>query len=207
VPMLQADSVDVLRSLSRWIGGILPATYDVQPVRVETAERPSAIVRAVAPMPTGGRSAYVREWQRDYEVFIYPPGVEGDAFASLIEAEQLATSLMQVIEYGGAGSYTMRLPTFNYSDIPLSEGQLPGAKPFDHLPMSNVSVDVRVDPEDDTLYTLVLDLRVSWSRDGDTRRFGRHVPPVPGAPAPHDEPTPGDAPILTDVRTRYADSG
>lgn len=167
------DQYSALRSVRRYLGLVLPSPWDVQYVRHEPQLRPLAVVRLVGPRMTSG-SAYVRRYTQNVEVFAYPAGVESDVATSEVEAQQVANLILRAFDAGSvpAGGYSLRVPFFDYSAI-APGGVLPGgAKPFDYLVLSNLSGTVRQDPETDDLYTVMVDLRVGWSDDGDTRRFG-----------------------------------
>jgi hypothetical protein len=165
-----ADAVDVLRSVRRWYGKLLPAPWDIQYQRDEI-QRPGGFVVPSTPVVSSG-SAYVREWSLDFDVFLYPDGFEGEPARSRIEAEQLRSTVMLAWNRGIASySRTMRLPVFDYLALDWDEAPADDAVPFDHLPVSNVDVAVRVDPDDDSLFTVVTGLRVRWTGDGDLSRF------------------------------------
>lgn len=166
---------DVLRSLRRWFGVLLPAPWDLQYQRDENMDRPCGVIVPAVPTSTAG-SAYVRHNQRDFDIFLYPVGFEGDPSRSRWEAEQLADQVRQAwhrgLVVGGVRySYTLRLPVYNHTAVPYNADVPVAAVPFDHLPVSNFDVEPRIDPDDDTLFTVVVGLRVRWSEDGDTRRY------------------------------------
>lgn len=176
---------DVLRSLRRFFSEVLPTTWDLQYQRDEL-ERPGGFVVPVTPVLSDG-SAYVRDQQRDFDVFLYPLGFESLPAKSRVEAEQLAHTVERALSQGVAAgvvtptykSRSLRLPVFDYTGVPWDHGVSatppapvnPPASPFDYLPVSNLSVDPRPDPEDDTLFTVVVGLRLSWAADGDTSRY------------------------------------
>ncbi len=171
---LSASMDDVLRSVRRFFGMLLPEPWDIQYQRDENMDRPCGVIVPAAPTASTG-SAYIRDSQRDFDVFLYPTGFEGQPARSRLEAEALADSVKQAIQRGlvtddGRYSYSYRLPVFDHTDVDFDEDVLPDAVPFDHLPVSNVDIEPRIDPDDDTLFTVVVGLRVQWSEDGDTSR-------------------------------------
>ena len=170
--MTGRDQYSALRSLRRYLGLLLPAPWDVQYIRREPQLRPLAVVRLVGPRVTTG-SAYVRRFTQNVEVFAYPSGLESDVAASEVEAQQVADLILRAFDSGSvlAGGYSMRVPFFDYSGIAPQDVLEPDAEPFDYLVLSNLSGAVRQDPETDDLYTVMVDLQVGWSDDGDTRRF------------------------------------
>lgn len=182
---LAAAPDDVLRSIRRWLGLLLPEPWDIQYVNDEDAERPSGFVIPATRTTNPGGSAYVRDFARDFDAFLYPPGVEGDPMASRVEAERLAHLVERAFNQGvtveGARiSRTMRLPVWDHADVPWDQDIPEGREPFDMLPIRGFSVEARVDPDDDSLYTVVATFQATWRDDGDVSRF--------------------DGPVLQDVR-------
>lgn len=167
-------NVDALRSLQLWLSHVLPVPWDLQIARSEV-ERPSGIIRQIGPEPSNG-SAYVRDNQADYEVFLYPLGIEGEPVQSELEARRLVADLKKAMTQGvivtvpAYQSYCLRIPVFDYDDVPWNEDLPPAAASYDFFPVSNFTVEARVDPDDDTLFTVVMDLRMSWRTDGDISR-------------------------------------
>lgn len=176
---------DLIRSVRRWFGVVLPEPWDIQYQRTDDLERPSVIVQPSTGQLTSG-SAYIRQNQRDFQAFVYPTGFEGQPMQSRVEAEGVAHTLERAMAQGFLTAprvyynRALRLPVFDYDGIPWDQGQPDGVVPYDHLPVANFSTDVRVDPDDDSLFTVVVDMRVTWTTHGDISRF--------------------DGPILTDVR-------
>lgn len=166
-------SVDAQRSLRRYIGEILPA-YDVQPVREEGQDRPLAVVRPIPGADVNSGSAYIHDITQRFQVFVYPQGTEGDPVAGTLEAEQVADLLRRAFLQGGfGGGYAWRVPVFDYDGVPATPTaeQVP-TEPYDFLLLGRpFHIEQRPDPDDDTLFTVTLDLRLSWSDVGDTRRF------------------------------------
>ncbi len=165
---------DVLRSLRKWFAALLPAPWDLQYQRDENMDRPCGLIVPAAPASSSG-SAFLRDNQRDFDVFLYPLGFEGEPARSRHEAELLADSVKQAwhrgIKVGAVRySYAFRMPVFNHTGIAFNVDVAPGAVPFDHLPVSSLNVEPRIDPDDDTLFTVVIGLRIRWTEDGDTRR-------------------------------------
>lgn len=165
---------DAHRSLRRWASVVFPEPWDVQPERKENLGRPSVVVVPI-PVQSNTGSAYIRDVQRDFNIYAYPNGVEGDPGASKAEADAIAEILDRAITAGvqltGGEwySYSMRIPAFDYDGVPVTEGLPDGSVPYDFYPASNWDVDVRVDPDDDTLYTVLGSVRLRWRVTGDVR--------------------------------------
>jgi hypothetical protein len=176
---------DLIRSVRRWFGVVLPEPWDIQYQRTDDLDRPSVIVQPSTGQLTSG-SAYIRQNQRDFQAFVYPTGFEGDPPRSRVEAEGFAYTLERAMAQGfkpdGLVYYSraLRLPVFDYADVPWDQGQPSDALPYDYLPVANFGTDVRVDPDDDSLFTVVVDMRITWTTLGDISRF--------------------DGPLMTDMR-------
>lgn len=198
------DSVNALRSLKRLLGDVLTAVpdlaggqamdYDVAFVRDDNMARPLATVRPVGPETQDG-SAYVRTIRQDYEVYVYPPGRENEPQFTELEARAVAFRVVHALGSGGFGALAARMPVYDYSAVLVTTAETPNpipagyrlpddAEPYDYLPVSNLNVDPRQDPDEDDLATIVVDLRLSWMRHGDVRRF--------------------EGPLLMDVRIAHA---
>lgn len=172
--MTGRDPLSVHRSLQLYLSVILAEPWDVQPVRKEPQTRPLAVVRPVGPAPSTG-SAYVREYEQPYEIFVYPLGVEGNPWGSEVEARRVMDTILRAFDSGaGTGKnrgYALRVPLFDYSAIP-DDGNVPLAQqPIDYLVLRSPTGEARPDPEADDLFVVMIDFRVNWRNDGDTRRF------------------------------------
>lgn len=172
-PVLAPDSVDALRSIQRFLSFVLAAPWDLAYTRTEQMARPCGTITPIGQERRTG-SAYVRDVERDFEIFLYPPGTEGQPEPSRLEAERLATSLATALERGNpaAGSRSMRIPLYDYAAIAWDEGQPNGATPYGFLVLKrNFTVEPRVDPDDSDLFTIVCILTATWRVDGDRSRF------------------------------------
>lgn len=158
------------------MGTLMPEPWDVQPERKEGLGRPSVVVIPASPKANTG-SAYVRDHGQDFDIFTYPVGVEGDPGLSRREAAELADFIDQAmtrgvkLEDGTWYSYSMRIPVFDYTGIAWTDGLDALALPYDYYPAVNWTIESRVDPDDDTLYTVMGSVRLRWHTLGDVRRF------------------------------------
>lgn len=166
---------DALRSLRRWLGIVLPEPWDVRYQKTEDMGRPSAVVLPAIPQSNTG-SAYIRDVNQSYDLFVYPDGIEGDPAQSRQQAERVKSDLDLAMTRGvkvadAYYSYSMRIPIFDYDGIAWNQPQPDGAEPFDYYPVQQWSVETRPDPDDDTLFTVLCSLRLVWRAMGDVRRF------------------------------------
>lgn len=149
--------------------------WDVQPVRQEPQVRPLCVVQPLNAGPSRG-SAYVREYVQPFEVAAYPLGVEGEPWPSQLIARSVLQALLRAIDSGNGAtgrdrSYSMRVPLFDYVAVPEGEAVPVDAVPVDFLVIQGLDGTVRQDPEQDDLYTVLIDFSVNWRDDGDVRRY------------------------------------
>lgn len=168
------DFLSVHRSLQRFLSTILAEPWDVQPTRREPQTRPLCVVR---PLPTVGTrgTAYVREFTRPIEVMAYPLGVDGDPWAAELAAGAVFQTLIRAFDSGfGSGvtrGYAMRVPLFDYSGVAAGAAIPDDQAPLDYLVVQNLDGSVQQDPEQDDLFTILIDFQVNWRDDGDVSRF------------------------------------
>lgn len=167
---------DALRSIRRWVGVVLPEPWDIQYGRTEAMVRPCGVITEVGPTGNSG-SAYVRDIDQAYSLFLYPLGFEGEPIRSKIEARKWAweieRALAQGFKVGGVYySRSMRIPVFDYDGLAWDAPLPVNTAPYDYLVIRRgFSVDPRPDPDQDDLYTIVIGLTADWRMDGDTSRF------------------------------------
>jgi hypothetical protein len=185
---------DVHLSLLEYLAHLLPSSWDVQPVRREPQTRPLCVCQPVGAVPSSG-TAYVREFVQAFEVLAYPPGVDGDVAAAAHLAMNTKQLLLRAFDSGaGTGrnrGYSMRVPLFDFAEVADDEELPPDQQPHDYLVVQALDGDARQDPEQDDLWTVMLDFRVNWRDDGDRSRFEgvtlesiglRQLPPTQGGP-------------------------
>jgi hypothetical protein len=172
---LAASPDDVVRSVRRWVGLWLPEPWDIQYQKDDDMERPAGLLVPATRVDSTG-SAFLRDYQRDFDLFLYPTGFEADQLRSRVEAERLADEARRAFEQGvmvgGVRiSRTMRLPVWDHADVDWDQDIPSGRDPFDWLPVRAFGVEARVDPDDDTLFVVVATFRIVWSGDGDLSRL------------------------------------
>lgn len=185
-PSSGRDLYSVHRSLLRYLSFILPAPWDVQPMRSEPQTRPLVVCQpllaaSVASQQRGGGErgwAYLREYSVPFEVMAYPPGVDGGPVAAYAVANHTYEALMRAFDTGKGSpvgtkdqGYSMRVPFYDWTGIDFDHDLPDAAEPFTYVLISGLYGSVRQDPEQDDLYTVLLDLRAGWADDGDTSRF------------------------------------
>lgn len=169
------DFLSAHRSLQRYVSTVLPEPWDVQPARKEPQTRPLAVVRPLGANPSTG-TAYVREYSPPFEVLLYPPTAgEGEPWSNEQVAHLWFRKMFRAIEAGhGDGpdkGYSMRIPLYDYTGVPMDSGLPSDAIPIDYLCVQGLDGMVRQDPQQDDLYTVAIDFRLNWRDDGDLSRF------------------------------------
>lgn len=188
------DFRSVHLSLLEYMAHVLPGEYDVQPVRREPQARPLCVCQPVGPRPSSG-TAYLREYVQPFEVLIYPLGADGDPWAAQSQAMATRELVGRAFDSGaGAGrnrGYALRVPLFDFEGVADDEALPDDRLPVDYLVLQSLAVDARQDPEQDDLWTVMVDFRVNWRDDGDRSRFEgttldgiglRQLPPTLGGP-------------------------
>lgn len=174
--MADPTSVDVLFSMQRWLGMLLPEPWDIQPTRTEGQRRPAGTVQPIN-VATETGSAYVRDTNQPYEIFLWPEGVENRPMESRMAAERLRDTLRTALGQGfvttdGYRAYSLRVPWYDYEAIDTSTDYPPDAAPEGYLVLArNYTVEARKDPEQDDLFTVIVSLTVETRMQGDTSRF------------------------------------
>lgn len=172
--MAGRDLVSAHRSILRYVSTVLPAPWDVQPMRREPQTRPLAVVQPLPSLQSGG-TAYLRDYQIPFEVLAYPVGAEGDPWTAARLAQACLQTILRALDSGhGTGrdrGYSMRVPFYDYSDVAEGQDVPDDREPFDYLSLSALDGSARQDPDRDDLYTVLIDFRAAWSDDGDLSRY------------------------------------
>ena len=171
--------VDALRSLKRYVAVALGDDWEVRLSREEGAfERPFArVVQAGAALyPKGGQ--FLSDVIQPFSVYAYPPSA-ATPDAALLIAQQTEDALYRAFQAGVEQGRPRRVPLYNYTDRGLDEAGIWMPRGF--LRVDDLSTQPFVDPDDNKLWTIACDVRLTWRRA-----------PVPSSTGP----------VLTDVRER-----
>lgn len=165
-------ATDALRSLKRYVAASLGDAWEVRLSREEGAfERPFCRVWQVAgstyPL-TGGR--WLADIAQPFVIAAYPvQGATPDD--AMLSAQAIEELLYRMFRVGVGDGRALRVPLCSYYGVAPDE---PGAwTPQAFMRVNDLSTQPFPDPDDNTLWTVVCDVRLTWRRLGEIR---------PGAP-------------------------
>lgn len=214
--------IDALRSVKRYVALALGDDWEIRLSREEGAfARPFARVWQVAgttyPL-TGGR--WLADMTQPFVVAAYPPPGR-DPDQAMLFAQRTENALYRAFRVGVADGRPLRVPLYNYFRV--SDWEAGTWYPHAFMRVNDISTQPFPDPDDNKLWTVVCDVRLTWRRLGETRpeapkftgvRLRRHwrEPPCQGTQGstssgtqipdvtqpPPDPPTPSTDPPLPD---------
>jgi hypothetical protein len=163
---------DVLRSLKRYVAAILDQgddVYDVKLNREEYTDRPMAVVRALGDTLFDG-SRHTIDITQPFEVFVYPPIADADEpITSSLKAQRTAQLLAEGFTAGVLPGRAMRVPIWNYDGVAWNAAASGPQVGFAR--MEGFSTQVMVDPDDDSVFTVMLNMRLTWRHAADRRGY------------------------------------
>lgn len=166
---MSRTSIDARRSIHKYVTEFLPDDFDVRiSIDQEVWERPSAVVQYAGPQAlTGGPKVY--EATRPFVVYAWPTKDE-DVEQSELNALDIEEAFVQTLQIGGVlGGRPRRIPLFDYDGVGRDEAIDPDAELDGYLRVLDCSTDTRRDPDDDRAWTVLMNLRVRWSRLGEPK--------------------------------------
>lgn len=179
------------RSLRRFLMNALgspPWTIRTERQPVRNEDKPIALVEAASPVATlFARSSIPQgdvEKQQTFSLMLYP--ARGDTAAEArLEASEWAEALEQAITVGMSDdvgdppetvvlSAPLMVPVYDFAGVAVKGKARKGpAEAYGWLRVDDFGVRPIQDPDDHLLWTVVCDVRVSWSQGGRVR------PPAP----------------------------
>jgi hypothetical protein len=154
---------DALRSLKRYVALALGDAWEVRMSREEGAfDRPFARVWQVAgstyPLTAG---QWLADIVQPFVISAYPePGMTVDE--SLLAAQAVEEAFFLAFRAGVGDGRPMRVPLYNYTGVALDE---PGVwMPKGFMRVNDLSTQPFPDPDDNLLWTVVCDVRLTWRR-------------------------------------------
>lgn len=194
--------IDALRSLKRYVAVALGDEWEVRLSREEGAfARPFARVWQVAgttyPL-TGGR--WLADMTQPFVIVAYPlPGRDPDQ--ALMFAQKVENMLYTAFRVGVENGRPLRVPLYNYYRVKSWDAGEWYPRAF--MRVNDLSTQPFPDPDENTLWTVTCDVRLTWRRIAETRPVGAdfagvavrpyggtYSTPDPTPPVPPVEPQP-----------------
>lgn len=183
------DHRSALRSVKRYVAAALGDDWEVRLSREEGAfARPFCRVWQVAgttyPL-TGGR--WLADLSQPFVIAAYPERRHTPDQA-LLAAQRVENTLYRAFRVGVGDGRPFRVPLVNYEGVPEDQ---PGEwHPRAFMRLADLSTQPFPDPDDDKLWTVVCDIRLTWRRVAETtdgpimrnlrQRFGTPTSSVAG---------------------------
>lgn len=158
------SSVDVLRSLKRYVAQALGSEWEVRLLVEEgTFGRPAAqIMEATGQTITG--PSHSSDIVQTYMVHAFPEPGE-TVMESLLAASEVEEHLFEAFRIGIGEGKTARLPLYDYSATPATEGSTTRRHP-DYAQILDLEISRTQSPTDELLFTVSAEVRLGWRRNG-----------------------------------------
>ena len=163
---------DALRSLKRYVALALGDAWEIRLSREEGAfDRPFARVWQVAgssyPLTSG---KWLADIVQPFVISAYPePGMTVDE--SLLAAQAVEEALFQAFRVGVGDGRPLRVPLCNYTGVASNGAGVWNPPAF--MRVNDLSTQPFPDPDDNLLWTVVCDVRLTW------RRLAETIPEAP----------------------------
>lgn len=157
---------DVVRSVKRHLAESLPEyevrLYDEQGMFV----RPCARIGIVGPTLSGTRSAMKIDFTQPITAYVYPPALDEDGQELSQEGALLVALRTQddLEEAFVSGLTPYRVPMYDYDGVGFEEPGN-GREPHDYMRIVDCSIERYQDTDMPRLFTLAVNLRVTWARE------------------------------------------
>jgi hypothetical protein len=166
-------AIDALRSLKRYTAEVLPDEWEVRLAEEQAAfERPFALVGPAGPELYRG-PAHTADVVFPCAINLYPEKGSTPEEA-LIWALETSEFIYQGFRMGVGYGGPMRVPLWDYNGVALNEVSTEGLRlqgdddhwHGDYMRVDDLSVNRVKDPDEPTLYTVAVDVRLGWRRVG-----------------------------------------
>lgn len=186
---------DIHRSLRRYIAAVL-ADWPVWTQREEIRDdsRPVCVVEPSSPVTTTRARVTIPQGDVDkgqaFSIMAYPE-LADTARESRFAAQQVQQLLDAVITHGQVDddgnsiAPPLRIPIYDYADVPLSGVRVPPAVPYGYAWVEDHSANVVQDPIDFLRFTVPVDIRLSWTAAGRKAPDAPLVQKMPGTAHVH----------------------
>lgn len=167
--------IDALRSLKRYVAVALGDEWEIRLSREEGAfARPFARVWQIAgtTYPLGGR--WLADIVQPFVIAAYP--VKGRSpDEAMLKAQKVENALYRAFRCGVEDGRAMRVPLYNYYRVKNWDEGVWMPKAF--MRVNDLATQPFPDPDDNTLWTVTCDVRLTWRRLAETIPEG---PPFSG---------------------------
>jgi hypothetical protein len=170
--------VNALRSLNRWVALAL-TDFEVRWAPQEGAfERPCATVTAAAPVSSTPHGKLYRDLAQPFAIVAFPTeGINPES--CLLEAARVERLLLDAFT---AGEHPMRVPLFDYADVPLREPATDDQHAGFMRVLDTPATNSFPDPNADTAYVVTCDVRLGWNESAAPRPSGPLTESVTATP-------------------------
>lgn len=163
---------DVMRSLKRYVASILDQADDVYDVRLgreEYTQRPMAVVRTLGDTLFSG-PRHTMDITQPFELFVYPTIDDPDEpVTNSLKAQRTAQLLAEGFSSGVLPGRSMRVPVWSYEGVAWNAAASGPQVGF--AAVEGLSAQVAVDPDDDSLFTVMINMRLKWRAAADRRGY------------------------------------
>lgn len=159
-------SLDVYRSLKRYVALALPDSFEVRlEVEEGTFQRPYAVII----QPPGGTNmsgtAQATDNVKTFVINVFPDK-QGSVEESLFAASEIEKLLANAFRTGIAGGRAARMPLYDYEGLPFTVGAGEDELlPHTFAKILDLSIDPRQSPSDELLFTVIAEVRIGWRAD------------------------------------------
>lgn len=181
-PYVRRSPVDILLSLKTYVAEILGDDWEVRYSEDEgTFARPGALVVATTPASLSGpQRSFMGDFIQGFAIYGYPT-LGATAMESKLAALAVEDTLTEALRFGAGAGAAMRVPLYSFDGLsPIDVGVERNAQ--DYATVSDLSVGNQQDPNDRTLWTVVCEIRLSWSRMAPVTSSGNVVQAVTAKP-------------------------
>lgn len=163
---------DARRSLGRYMWLAFP-DHEVFIHRDEQLfDRPAVVVRTVGDMLFPGAGWAMVDVTQPFAVYVYPQpfdNIKQSEAHALLEKQKLARAFSHGLEFPGnvtVGGHR-RVPLWDYADVGIDEA-LPAGRvgELQYMRTLDMSVTQLQETDDDRMWTLVANLRLTWRQTG-----------------------------------------
>lgn len=155
---------DAIRSLNRYVALALP-DWEVREAAEEgTTERPFAQVKATSPQTGPTDDVRVASVNQSFTIYAYPAPDPSHVLASRDAAADVEDALWSLFAQGLDEGRPYLVPLYDHDATPwdVSSDQ---RRAVDFARVQDLSVSVEQSPDDESLFTVLVEVRLWWRRN------------------------------------------